>query len=303
MGVLIPGSEEEQWRKMVTRLGAALLAAFIFPIVVSGFGTTKMIFANIELLGKGDFITTLGLLYPLFAGGVVIWTGMNTTPMLRPLLLLGTGLFPFLMSLMNKRDFMASNIREYSGEMAVVLFMVLSLIAVYVGSRIVSVTDHASGRLTGGMGGILFLALVLLPVSGGTPPYFGLFSLLKTGSRVRLPGSLILLGIALIAIFSVYILASLMAVLNFSYRSNSQESAAKGAKLIFYATLALPVCIIVAVLFSGAGGGIFITMLTTLAKMTLLLGGIIGIIIMGLLDLIDQYLPQTVKGSDLLRSA
>ena len=302
MGVLIPGSEEEQWRKTVSRLGAALLVAFIFPIVVSGFGATKLIFINIELIGKGDFMTVLGLLYPLIAGGVVIWAGQNTTPLLRPLLLLGAGLFPFLMSLLNKRDFMASSIREYSGEVTVLLFMILSLIAVYVGSRIVSATDHVSGRLTGGLAGLLFLVLVLLPVSGGTPPYFGLFGLLKTGSRVNLPGSLMLLGLTLIGIFTCYIFASLIAVLNFSYRPNSQQTAANGAKLVFYATLALPSSILLAVLFSG-GRGIFMTMFTTLVKMTLLLGGIIGVIIMGLLDLIDQYLPQTLKGRDLLRSS
>jgi hypothetical protein len=300
MGVLIPGSEEEQWRRTVSRLGVALLAAFIFPIVVSGFGTTRMIFLNIELIGKGNFMTTVGLLYPLIAGGVVLWAGMNTTPPLRPLLLLVAGFFPFLTSLLNKKDFLASSIREYSGEVTVFLLIILSLIAVYVGSRILSVTDHASGRLTGGIAGVLFLAMVLLPVSGGTPPYFGLFGLLKSGARVNLPGSLLLLGLALIGIFTCYIFAALIAVLNFSYRDNSQQTADKATRLIFYATAALPISILLAVLFSGGGGGVFIAMFTTLAKMTLLLGGIIGVIIMGLLDLIDQYLPQTIKGSALL---
>ena len=107
----------------------------------------------------------------------------------------------------------------------------------------------------------------------------------------------------LIGIFTCYIFASLLAALNFSYRPNSQQTAAKAAKLVFYATLALPISILLAVIFSGGGGGVFMTVFTTLAKMTLLLGGIIGVIIMGLLDLIDQYLPQTIKGSDLLGNA
>lgn len=71
--------------------------------------------------------------------------------------------------------------------------------------------------------------------------------------------------------------------------------------MVFYSTLAIPISILVGVLLAGGGAG-FGIIFTTLVKICLLLGGIIGTIVMGLLDLIDQYLPRTVKGGDLLKS-
>jgi len=297
MGVLLPETEEEQRRKPITRLGSALIVGFIFPIYVSGFGMSRFIFANIEMIGKVDFFTTLSALYPLIAGILVLWAGLNVEPMARPLAILGVGIFPFLTSLLNRNDFLASSIREYNKETTIMFLVILSLIGMYVGSKIVSVTDHSSGRLIGGISGIVFLILVLLPVTGGTPAYFGLFSLLKSG----VPGSMKLLGIVIIGIFTAYIFAAVINILNFSYRPNSQETAANGSKMVFYSTLAIPISILVGVLLAGGGAG-FGMIFTTVVKISLLLGGIIGTIVMGLLDLIDQYLPRTVKGGDLLKS-
>ena len=299
MGVLLPGTEEEQRRKTITWLGSALIGAFIFPIYISAFGMSKFLFVNIEMIGKVDFFTTLSALYPLIAGILVLWLGLNAEPMVRPLALLGVGLFPFLTSLLNKNDFLASSIREYNKETTITFLVILSLIGMYVGSKIVSVTDHAAGRSIGGVSGILFLILILLPVTGGTPVYFGLFGLLKSGARMNMPGSLMLLGIALIAIFTVYIFAAVIDILNFSYRPNSQQTAANASKMVIYSTLAIPISILVGFILAGGGFGII---LTTLVKISLLLGGIIGTIVMGLLDLIDQFLPRTVKGGDLLKS-
>jgi hypothetical protein len=297
MGVLLPETEEEQRRKTITRLGSALIVGFIFPIYVSGFGMSRFIFANIEMIGKVDFFTTLSALYPLIAGILVLWAGLNVEPMARPLAILGVGIFPFLTSLLNRNDFLASSIREYNKETTIMFLVILSLIGMYVGSKIVSVTDHSSGRLIGGISGIVFLILVLLPVTGGTPAYFGLFSLLKSG----VPGSMKLLGIVIIGIFTAYIFAAVINILNFSYRPNSQETAANASKMVFYSTLAIPISILVGVLLAGGGAG-FGMIFTTVVKISLLLGGIIGTIVMGLLDLIDQYLPRTVKGGDLLKS-
>jgi len=299
MGVLLPGTEEEQRRNTITWLGSALIGAFIFPIYISAFGMSKFLFVNIEMIGKVDFFTTLSALYPLIAGILVLWLGLNAEPMVRPLALLGVGLFPFLTSLLNKNDFLASSIREYNKETTITFLVILSLIGMYVGSKIVSVTDHAAGRSIGGVSGILFLILILLPVTGGTPVYFGLFGLLKSGARMNMPGSLMLLGIALIAIFTVYIFAAVIDILNFSYRPNSQQTAANASKMVIYSTLAIPISILVGFILAGGGFGII---LTTLVKISLLLGGIIGTIVMGLLDLIDQFLPRTVKGGDLLKS-
>lgn len=301
MGVLLPETEEEQRRKMITWLGSALILGFIFPFYISVFGRGKFIFANIEMIGKVDFFTTLSALYPLIAGIIVLWIGLNYEPMTRPITLLAVGLFPFLTSILNRNDFLASSIREYNKETTIMFLLILSLIGMYVGSKIVSVTDHSSGRTIGGVSGIVFLILVLLPISSGTPAYFGLFSLLKTGARLKMRGSMMLLGIALIAIFTLYIFAAVINIINFSYRPNSEQTAANASKMILYSTLAIPVSILIGVLLAGGGVG-FGMIFTTLVKISLLLGGIIGTIVMGLLDLIDQYLPRTVKGGDLLKS-
>ena len=298
MGVLLPETEEEQRRKTITWLGSALILGFIFPIYVSGFGMSRFIFANIEMIGKVDFFTTLSALYPLFAGILVLWVGLNVEPMARPLALLGIGLFPFLTSLLNRNDFLAGSIREYTKETTIFFLVILSLIGMYVGSKIVSVTDHSSGRSIGGVSGIVFLVLILLPITGGTPAYFGLFKLLKSG----MPGSMKFMGLIFIAIFTCYIFAAVITILNFSYRPNSQQTAVNAAKMVLYSTLAIPISILLGFIFSSGGGG-FGLVFTTLAKISLLIGGIIGTIVMGVLDLIDQYLPRTVKGGDLLKNA
>jgi hypothetical protein len=53
---------QEQLRGAFTWIGIFLLLGFIFPIFTT-YGP-PLIFPNIKLLGKGDFLTTLGLLYP-----------------------------------------------------------------------------------------------------------------------------------------------------------------------------------------------------------------------------------------------
>ncbi len=301
MGVLLPETEEEQRRKMITWLGWALIVGFIFPFYISVFGRSKFIFANIAMIGKVDFFTTLSALYPLFAGILVLWIGLNVEPKARALGLLGVGFFPFLTSILNRNDFLASSIREYNRETTILFLVILSLIGMYVGSKIVSVTDHTSGRTIGGVSGVVFLILVLLPVTGGTPAYFGLFDLLKTGARLKMPGSMMLLGIALIGIFTLYIFAAVINILNFSDRPNSEQTAANASKMILYSTLAIPISILVGVLMAGGGTG-FGMFFTMIVKISLLLGGIIGTCVMGLLDFIDQQLPRTLKGGDLLKS-
>ena len=301
MGVLLPETEEEQRRKMITWLGSALIVGFIFPIYISFMGRSKFIFANIEMIGKVDFFTTLSALYPLIAGILVLWIGLNVEPKARSLGLLAVGIFPFLTSILNRNDYLASSIGKYNKETTIIFLVILSLIGMYVGSKIVSVTDHSSGRTIGGISGIVFLILVLLPVTGGTPAYFGLFGLLKSGARYKMPGSLMLLGIALIAIFTAYIFAAVINIINFSYRPNSEQSATNASKMILYSTLAIPISILVGVLLAGSGIG-FGMFFTTVVKISLLLGGIIGTLVMGILDLTDQYLPRTVKGGDLLKS-
>jgi len=70
--------------------------------------------------------------------------------------------------------------------------------------------------------------------------------------------------------------------------------------MIFFSTIAIPFCILIGALMASGGAG-FGMIFTSVVKVFLLLGGIIGTCVMGLLDLIDQYIPQTLKGGDLLK--
>jgi hypothetical protein len=300
MGMLLPESEEEQHRKTITWLGWALLLGFIFPIYISMPGMSKLIFLNIEAIGQGGFLITFNALYPLIAGILVLLVGLNVQPPARGPAILAIGIFPFVINILSKNEVLTSSMGKYNLGLIIMFMIILSLIGMYVGSKIVSVTDHSSGRLIGGISGIVFLVLVLLPVTGGTSPYFSLFSLLKTGSRLGMTGSMKFLGVLFIAIFTCYIFAAVINILNFSYRPNSEQSAANASKMVLYSTLAIPISFLLGTLSVGSGYG-FVTVFTALVKISLWLGGIIGTIVMGFLDLIDQYLPRTVKGSDLLK--
>jgi len=302
MGTLITDFQDEH-RQAISLIGIFLLVGFIFPVYVWGFRTGKLIFVNFELLGKSDFLSILGLLYPLAAGIIVLWAGKNLETMSRPVVLLSVGFFPLLLSIFNKRDFMAGSIREYNSEIPLTFLVLIALIGVFIGSKIVSKTDHISGRLIGGISGLVFMMCILLPIGkGGTPIYFELFKLFRAGPRAKLPGSLLFLGITLIAIFTCYLFASLISVLNFSYKSSSEQTATNAYRLVFYASLALPVSIVLTVLFSSAQGGMKGMIFTLMVKLTLLFGGIIGAITTGLWDLIDQLLPRTFRGGDLLNT-
>lgn len=305
MGTLtaMTGYQEEERMQTVNRIGYALLLAFIFPLYVPGILGASLEFPNITLLGMGNFLTTLGLLYPLLAGIVVLWAGRKIETLLRPVILLAAGLFPFFISFLNTRDFMSDSIMRYANEGTIITFlMILSLIGVFVGSKLVSVTDHVACRMIGGISGIVFLSIVLLPVGKSTTPiYFSIFKLFKAGSEVNLPGSVVIMALALLAIFTCYILASVIAIINFSSRPSAHVTAVNSYKLVLYATLALPLTIVVLVLFSSeGGGGVKFMILTLLIKLTLWMGGIITLLATALWDLLDQALPKPVRGSDLL---
>lgn len=288
-------SDEESRKKSIRLVSYFLLAGFIFPIWAQGFAGSRPVFLNIEGLGKGSLLDTLGLLYPLLAGLLVLWAGQNIETTARPVIVLSAGLIPVLMSLANKKDLLSSSISRYNPNSALMLLIMLSLIGVYVGSRLVSSVDHIAGRLIGGISGIVFLVLVLLPLGQGSKPiFFSLFDLFKAG---RGAGSLVLLGIMLVAVFLCYMYASLIALLNLGERPSSEQTAANAYKLVYYASIALPVSFLIFMIFSGAGFMIFVTLLI---KLVLLFGGIIGLITIGLWDLVDQFMPKTVKGSDLL---
>ncbi|MCK5056064.1 MAG: hypothetical protein KAT34_05375 [Candidatus Aminicenantes bacterium] len=287
--------DEEKRDKSIRLVGYFLLIGFFFPIWVQGFGTSKPVFINITGLGKGNILDTIGLLFPLIAGLVILYVGRNVETVVRPVVILSAGLLPVLMSFANTNDLMRASLSRYNSNSSFMLLIMLALIGVYVGSRLVSTTDHIAGRMLGGISGILFLMLVLLPIGKGSKPlFFALFDMFKAG---KIAASLVLLGLSMVVIFLAYMYASLIAALNLGDRPNAAQTAENAHKLVFYASVALPVSLLIVLILSGAG---FMILVTLLIKLILLFGGIIGAITIGLWDLMGQLLPKTLKGSDLL---
>ena len=73
VGTMEPQDEIKQ--NTIKFIGYFLLAGFFMPIVISGFGITKILFVNISGLGKGTVFQTLTLLHPLVAGIAALWVG------------------------------------------------------------------------------------------------------------------------------------------------------------------------------------------------------------------------------------
>lgn len=293
------GIMDEESREKSTRLvGYSLLIGFFFPIWMKGFGVNRPVFVNIEGLGKGDFLMTIDLLLPLIAGIVVLWAGLKLEERVRAVAILGVGLVWVILGLINTNALLNNNIGKYNTNSSFFLIFILALIGVYVGSRLVANTDHIAGRLLGGISGILFMALALLPIGKGSKPvFFSLFDLFKAG---KISGAFTVLGIALVGIFLCYLYASLIAALNLGVRPSSEQTATNAYKLVYYASIALPVSILVILMFSGAG---FMVLITSIIKVTLWMGGFIGAISLGLLDLLDQFMPKTLKGAALLENS
>jgi hypothetical protein len=302
MDALTKYAEEEHRVWTLKRLGVFLILGFIFPLYMSGFfGESKLIFINIVHLGSGEFPTKVGLLYPLIAGVALLLISLKEQTMFRPFLILVIGLFPLLLSMMNENDFMTSNILRYNKGIDIMFFLMLALVGLFLGSKRVSESSHICGRIMGGISGIIFLFLIFIPLDKtGVPLFWGVLELLNTDVQLNVPGSITLFSVALIVIISCFIYVSVIAIINITPRPNSQKTATRGYRIILYATYALPTSIFLVILFSPAAiGQSKLTVFTLLMKMTFLLSGLLGTIVAGFLDLLDQIVPSPVKGSEL----
>ncbi len=286
--------EETILRKWYQWMGYALILGFLFPVYTGFMGQGKLLFVNIEGLNHADFMGIIGLLYPLFAGVLALWAVYRFADRTRPALLLPAGLIPILLTLFHRGDYVGNSVRDLYSGVSIIFLLVLSLIGLYVGSRVLSRHDHSSGRILGAVSGITFMVLVLLPLgASGVPIYFELFRMLKGGG-----GSSLFFSLLVIVAFTMYLYASMIGLLNLREHPNYDKSAQRATKLVFIPTMALPAVILLfTMLGSGGGKGM---MLTTIVKTLLLIGGIIGLVSLSLRDLIEQSLPKTFKGGQLI---
>lgn len=288
--------EEEKRLKSVRLIGQFLIAAFFCPIAISMFGSSKILFPNISELGKGSIINNINLLHPLLAGIAVLWVGYNLWTVARPVIFLAAGFLPFILTAIEPNNIFSAGFGNVGVDMLQLSLVMFSLIGIYVGSRLLAANDHQTNRLIGGISGMVFLVSILLPITGQKPLFFSLFDFYKLAKSFG-QASIYLLATAIIAIFLCYIWAALIAALNMTSRPDTEVLAERAQTLVFRASLALPIAILVCLSFGAFG---FLMIATTVAKMTLLFGGILGAIAVGFWDLGDQLIPQIVKGTDLI---
>jgi hypothetical protein len=281
---------EKKRRRSIIVIGFLLIIFFIFPTFKPvHFNTGKLVFENIELLGESDLITILILLYPLIAGIIVLFVGLKVNTILRPNVILACGFLPFIMAIFRKDAFIIDwTTRGGPVKASLIIFVVLLLIGVFIGLKVASRTKHFSGRLIGGISGVLFLIFVLLPIKSSTPIFFALFTFFKSVNRARE----VFIVIELVVIFSCYIFAAIISILNLLGTLSSNKITSIAFKLVFYVTLAFPISIFILLLFSDIIDKWYL--LTVLIQSALLFGGIIGMIGTGLLDLIYQTQPGTI---------
>lgn len=288
---------EDEHLQFLQLMGSFLIIGFFFPVMAAGFRGSKIFFPNISLLGKGDIFSTINLLYPLIAGIVLILISKNLHIRNRSYIILLTGLFPILVGIIAKNSLLSSSIGRFNTGTFILFFIMISLIGIFVGSKLISERDHVIGRIMGGVSGLLFIVLMLLPIGyNGQPFFLFLIDFFKFGGIGKGFGSLVILGLALVAIFICYIYAAIIAISNFSQRPKSMETASNACKLIYYASISLPISIFITVILSGAG---FMIVVSTLIKLFFIFCGIISTISMGLQDLIMQMIPKTVTGKNI----
>jgi hypothetical protein len=295
-----PPSEGDQLETWYKRMAFLLAISFIFPIYAGGFGGGKLIFPNIQLIGKVGFFGTVMALYPLLAAVIIFLILANMDDIRRAIILLITGLFPILSVFFFKGDIVAGAMGEAFKAGAIVFGIGLSLIGVFVGSKVIAVHYHDSGKYIGGISGIVYMLLVLLPLDkSGVPIYFSLFKMLKSSGKASVFGSSTFLVVIMIAIFSAFLYASFIAILNMRDTSSVQDGANRAMILVFWGSVALPASVFILTLFSSDMMGMKSTVIMTMIKYISQMVGIAGLISLSMWDLVDQLIPKTTKGGDL----
>lgn len=288
----LPDAKSVMKQDSLRFIGYFLLGGFLMPIIFSGFGTTKILFVNFSLLGKGSFFQTLMLIHPLLAGIAALWIGERYRDLKRPVILLILGLFPLVLIVGD--DLISESLRGLTFKTSPTILLVLSVIGLYVGSLHFSKTGYSSGKWIAGISAGLFLLVSVVPVTGAKPVFFSFFDLLKMG---RFSSRFVLLGLALIGIFLCYMYAALIAFINLKDPPNAEETSARAAKVVLLSSWAIP---LVTFLASLTGGGFFMILFGYL-KFTLWIGGVLGLIGWAWLDLLEQLEPASLTGAQLFK--
>lgn len=273
-------------------IGYFLLAGFLMPIIISGFGMTKILFLNFSMLGKGSLFQTMIFIHPLLAGIAALWMEKRIPDMKRPIILLVLGLLPIVLILGD--DLISDSLRGLKFQTLPIILLVLSVIGLYVGSRHFSETGYLTGKWIAALSAGVFLLVSVVPVTGAKPVFFSFFDLLKMG---RISSRFVFLGLALIGVFLCYMYAALTAFINLKDPPTAGETSARAAKVVLLSSWVIPLA---SFLISLTGGGFFMVLFGYL-KFTLWIGGVVGLIGWAWLDLLYQLEPASQTGAQLFK--
>ncbi|MCP4148216.1 MAG: hypothetical protein GY757_10750 [bacterium] len=293
----VASTDEELLLFWYKRIGVALIVGFFFPIYMGDLSAAGDYgLPNILMLGKSGLVTDIGLAYPLLAGLIVLFIINRTAKITRPIVLFTVSVLPLLLITFYGDQLAVGGLKEILSE-ASLLYIILMLIGLYAGSRVVAVSTHISGRLVAGIGGLGYLVLSLVPLGKESVPiYFRFFRILRGGAEINIPGSVIVMGIAVVVMFSVYIHAAFLALLNLQKNPGNSKTGLKIARLVFFPSFSFPVAIILIVLFSGADGAAKGEAFSFILKILFIGGGIIFLLALSLRDLLAQCLDEPLPG-------
>jgi hypothetical protein len=289
--------QEDTRRRSVIIIGVILLLCFIFPIAIPQYDYSGYVsfhkgfsleFPNFGAFKYSNPKVTLFLLFPLFAGILALTMGLNIKNKVRPLIFLASGLFFVFLLLLVEGYPVFQGSKPKGSIVTMMILYTLTLIGVFVGSKLILFRELKVARLIRGASALLFLGIILLPIQeNGKSIIFELFNTFKSSHDI-------FIGICFILIHLALILATVLSIINYKARPNSKEHDYLTYKLVLFSGMAIPLSFLVN--FAVFSTGISFTLLfTSFIKIILLFGGIIGLISMGLWDLLDQLAPLSKK--------
>lgn len=289
---------EDPTGKIITAIGIGLLIAFIFPILVPGYRTTKLVFLNIEILGArgASGMLIIQCLYPLIAGLAAIFLAKRERSGGKAFALLAIGLLPFLI-LLASRDVQRAFgqiTRNLPGGLTIGLSLVLGTIAVFsilsgAHAARVKPANQLAGYVAAIGAGLYFLTL-LIPTNGEFS-FIIPFKLMGARDPSGM-GIMFLSGLVTLICLVLMIIASVRCFMLLKQEGEEKARFGKSiirlwfAQLYVYGAFILYIIIASAGQGRGDGGIVFFTLLMSIIKFVPWILGLYLLIPLGISEFI-----------------
>jgi hypothetical protein len=281
------------WAILFLALGGLLpVVAPERRVVGSGYGmgprqvetTLRVSFPNFEVLGEKDVpgVVKFLALYPVVAGLAAVLLVKLTWGYARAFSLIGiTVLLMFiLLFALDEIRLVMMSAAAWAGVLGI-----LALVGLFVGLRVQRERPLSLfGRFLAGICGSVYLLLLLLPLlpeALGTIPLVVPFKLLGTKETAPYGGFHLVIMLALIA-------SAVMGCVTFAAREErNRKLGAVGSRLLFGMTIAVPVAIIIAMMFwqsELSGLALVLTPLTALLKVEGVVFAPLALLAVGLIE-------------------